>query len=112
VIATTDVIFAVDSIPAIFAVTDDPFIVFAANAFAVMGLRALYFVLADLIDRFIYLKYGLALILILVGLKMVGQDVYHAPAWTILVAVVIIIGGAILASFIATRGNPEGRPAH
>jgi tellurite resistance protein TerC len=112
VIATTDVIFAVDSIPAIFAVTDDPFIVFAANAFAVMGLRALYFVLADLIDRFVYLKYGLAVILVLVGAKMLGQDLYHTPAWAILVAVIIIIGGAILASFLATRGDPEGRPAH
>ena len=70
-IETTDIIFAVDSIPAIFAVTRDPFIVLTSNVFAILGLRALYFLLADIIDRFHLLKYALAVILIFVGLKMV-----------------------------------------
>ena len=105
VIATTDLVFAIDSIPAIFAVTEDPFIVFAANAFAIMGLRALYFVLADMIDRFEYLKYGLALILVLVGLKMIGEDVVHVPPWLILAMVAALIGITIAISLFATRNR-------
>ena len=70
VIETTDIIFAVDSIPAIFAVTDDPFLVFTSNAFAILGLRALYFLLAGMMDRFVYLKAGLAAVLVFVGTKM------------------------------------------
>ena len=66
----TDIIFAVDSIPAIFAVTQEPFLVFTSNAFAILGLRAMYFLLADLIHRFVYLKAGLAAILVFVGVKM------------------------------------------
>ncbi len=75
----TDIIFAVDSIPAIFAVTDEPFLVFTANAFAVLGLRAMYFLLSDLIHRFVYLKVGLAVILIWVGIKMALHDIYKVP---------------------------------
>ena len=79
-IETTDIIFAVDSIPAIFAVTDEVFLVFTANAFAILGLRAMYFLLADLIHRFVYLKIGLALILIWVGIKMMLKiDVFYIP---------------------------------
>jgi tellurite resistance protein TerC len=103
VIATTDLVFAVDSIPAIFAVTDDAFIVFAANAFAIMGLRALYFVLADMIDRFHYLKYGLAAILVIVGVKMMTEDLFHVDPWVILVLVAAIVGGSMLFSLLATR---------
>ena len=79
-IETTDIIFAVDSIPAIFAVTDEVFLVFTANAFAILGLRAMYFLLADLVHRFVYLKVGLALILIWVGVKMMLKiDVFYIP---------------------------------
>ena len=79
VIETTDVIFAVDSIPAILAVSRDTFIVFSSNAFAILGLRALYFLLADLRDKFDYLQTGLAVILAFVGVKMIIADWYHIP---------------------------------
>ena len=75
----TDIVFAVDSIPAIFAVTQEPFLVFTSNAFAILGLRALYFLLADLIDRFVYLKLGLAIVLVWVGVKMLLLDVWKVP---------------------------------
>jgi hypothetical protein len=81
VVATTDLVFAVDSIPAIFAVTSEPFVVFAANAFAMLGLRALYFLLAGMMDRFVYLSHGLALILVFIGTKMLLIDVWHPPIW-------------------------------
>ena len=80
-VATTDLVFAVDSIPAIFAVTSEPFVVFAANAFAMLGLRALYFLLAGMMDRFVYLSHGLALILAFIGTKMLLIDVWHPPIW-------------------------------
>jgi len=103
VIATTDVMFAIDSIPAIFAITDDAFIVFAANAFAVMGLRALYFVLADMMHRFEYLKYGLAAVLVVVGLKMMTEDFVHIDAWLVLLGVLVLVGGSCVISLMVTR---------
>jgi len=109
VVATTDVIFAIDSIPAIFAITREPFIVFAANAFALMGLRSLYFLLAGAMRRFEYLSYGLAVLLALVGIKMVLSDVVHPPIWATLVAIVVVLGGAIAYSLWRTR---PGRPQH
>jgi tellurite resistance protein TerC len=108
VIASTDVVFAIDSIPAIFAVTDEAFIVLAANVFAVMGLRAMYFVIVGMLTRFRYLNYGLAVVLGLVGLKMLLSDVYHPPIYVTLGAVVVVLGTAVLASLWATRG--EGGP--
>ena len=78
-IETSDILFAVDSIPAIFAVTDDPFIVFTSNAFAILGLRALYFMLAGMIHRFVYLKIGLAIVLIYVGFKMLREHRLQDP---------------------------------
>src|SRR3954454_19991194 len=81
VVATTDVVFAVDSVPAIFAVTQAPFVVFAANAFAMLGLRALYFLLAGMMDRFAHLAHGLAAILAFIGVKMLLIDVWHPPVW-------------------------------
>ena len=78
-VEVTDIIFAVDSIPAIFAVTQEPFLVFTGNAFAILGLRAMYFLLADLIHRFIYLKAGLAVVLVFVGVKMLLLDAYKVP---------------------------------
>ena len=110
VIASTDVVFAIDSIPAVFGVTDDLFVVLAANAFSVMGLRALYFLLADLLGRFEYLKWGLALVLVLVGVKMVLSDVWHVPAWLTLATVAIVISvSALLSLRRPPRGPPGGR---
>lgn len=103
----TDIVFAVDSIPAIFAVTDEPFLVFTANAFAVLGLRAMYFLLSDLIHRFVYLKVGLAVILIWVGIKMFLHDVYKVPTWLSLAVIILIIATSVIASLIKSRG--EGR---
>jgi tellurite resistance protein TerC len=103
-VETTDIIFAVDSIPAIFAVTQEPFLVFTANAFAILGLRAMYFLLADLMHRFVYLKLGLGLVLIWVGIKLLLQvDVYKMPTWLSLGVVAVIIAVSIVASLIATR---------
>ena len=102
-VETTDVIFAVDSIPAVFAVTDDPFLVFTSNAFAILGLRALYFLLADLIDRFTYLKLGLAVVLVFVGVKMLLSHQWHPPQWLPLVVIAGILTVAVWASLRATR---------
>jgi len=95
-IEVTDLVFAVDSIPAIFAITTDPFIVFTSNMFAIMGLRALYFLLADVADRFHYLKYGLALVLVFVGGKMLVAYWFHIPVMISL----LIVGAILLASVI------------
>ncbi len=108
-VEVTDIIFAVDSIPAIFAVTSEPFLVFTANAFAILGLRAMYFLLADLIHRFRYLKIGLAFVLVWVGVKMALLDVVKIPTLVSLAVVAAIIAIAITASLIATRG--QGRRA-
>ncbi len=105
-VEVTDIVFAVDSIPAIFAVTDEPFLVFTANAFAILGLRAMYFLLADLIHRFVYLKLGLALVLIWVGVKMLLKiDVVYIPTTISLAVVALILGVSVVASVIATRGQ-------
>jgi len=104
----TDIIFAVDSIPAIFAVTTEPFLVFTANAFAILGLRAMYFLLADLMHRFIYLKVGLALVLIWVGFKMAVHDFLKVPTWLSLLVIVAILATAIIASFRATKVEKNG----
>lgn len=109
-VEVTDVVFAVDSIPAIFAVTDDPFLVFTANAFAILGLRAMYFLLADLVHRFVHLKTGLALVLIWVGIKMVLKvDVLYVPTAVSLAVITTIITVSVVASLRATRG--QGRSA-
>ena len=99
----TDVVFAVDSIPAIFAITTDPFIVFTSNIFAIMGLRALYFLLADVADRFHLLKYGLAMVLTFIGTKMLILPWYHVPVGASLAIVAVLIGASVIASLIATR---------
>ena len=102
-IETTDVLFAVDSIPAIFAVTDEPFLVFTSNAFAILGLRALYFLLAGLMDRFVYLKYGLAAILVFVGIKMLLVDVWHVPIALSLAVIAAVLAMSVALSLRATR---------
>jgi len=109
-VETTDLLFAFDSIPAIFAVTRNPFIVFTSNVFAILGLRSLYFVLAGAIEYFRYLKYGLAVVLVFIGVKMLIDPHDHEPRWfqadiPILLSLLIvaaIIGISILASLIAT----------
>ena len=97
-VEATDLVFAVDSIPAIFAVTRDPFIVFTSNAFAILGLRALYFLLAGVAHRFVYLKTGLAVILAFVGVKMLIVDFYHFPVWISLGLIGTILAVSIVAS--------------
>jgi len=104
-VAVTDVIFAVDSIPAIFAVTREPFIVFAANAFAMLGLRALYFLLAGMRERFVYLSHGLAVVLGFIGVKMLLVDVWHVPIWLSLAVIVGVLGVAAAVSMRATRSS-------
>jgi tellurite resistance protein TerC len=104
VVATTDVIFAVDSIPAIFAVTTVPFIVFAANAFAMLGLRALYFLLVGVMDRFVYLSQGLAVILGVIGVKMLLIDVWHVPIWLSLGLIVVILA---VTAVLSLRAAPQ-----
>jgi tellurite resistance protein TerC len=99
----SDLIFAMDSIPAIFAVTHDPFIVFTSNIFAILGLRALYFLLADMADRFHLLKYGLAVVLIFVGSKMLIVDWFKIPVAVSLGVVIAVLGTSMLLSLIATR---------
>jgi tellurite resistance protein TerC len=102
-IELTDLIFAVDSIPAIFAITTDPFIVFTSNIFAIMGLRALYFLLADVANRFHLLKYGLAMVLTFIGTKMLVMPWYHIPVQASLVIVAVLIISSVLASLFVTR---------
>ena len=111
-IETTDIVFAVDSIPAIFAVTSEPFLVFTSNAFAILGLRAMYFLLADAMNRFGYLRYGLAAVLVLVGVKMLLADVYKIPIWLSLGAIVLALAVSVVASLLTSRGRPQasGRP--
>ncbi len=99
----TDLIFAVDSIPAIFAITSDPFIVLTSNVFAILGLRAMYFLLADIADRFVYLKYGLALVLLFIGTKMLLLDVYKIPITWSLGIVASLIAGSVILSLLRTR---------
>ena len=118
-VETTDIIFAVDSIPAIFAVTQEPFLVFTSNAFAILGLRAMYFLLADLIHRFVFLKAGLAAILVFVGVKMLLLDVYKVPIWLSLTVIASCITVAVVASLRATRDleagtrpEPARQPVH
>ncbi len=105
-VEVTDIVFAVDSIPAIFAVTQEPFLVFTSNAFAILGLRAMYFLLADLIHRFVYLKLGLAVVLVWVGVKMLLLEVYKIPTAVSLGVVALTITVAVVASLRATRSVP------
>lgn len=102
-IETTDLIFAVDSIPAIFAVTTNAFIVYTSNVFAILGLRSLYFVFANIIDKFYYLRIGLAVILSYVGVKMVLTDIFHIPTTLSLLVIALVLAVAILASLWRAR---------
>jgi tellurite resistance protein TerC len=108
-IETTDLIFALDSIPAIFAITLDPFIVFSSNIFAILGLRSLYFVLAHMVDRFIYLKQGIAIILILIGCKMALGIFYEAPTAVLLCLIAFILGGSVWLSLRHKKPHPKNK---
>ena len=99
----TDLVFAVDSVPAIFAITKDPFIVFTSNIFAILGLRSLYFLLAGVVDRFHLLKIGLSLVLVFVGLKMLLAEVFKVPVIWSLAMIILLIGGSMLASVMLPR---------
>nr|MBA2242766.1 DUF475 domain-containing protein [Chthoniobacterales bacterium] len=110
VIDIMDLVFAVDSIPAVFAITQDQFIIYTSNICAILGLRSLYFVLAHVIDRFIYLKTGLALVLGFVGLKMISADFFHVPNWLSLVVIVSVLTVTIALSMRATRGRARTPP--
>lgn len=110
----TDVVFALDSIPAIFAITTDPFLVYTSNVFAILGLRALYFALAGVIHRFHYLKYGLSLVLVVVGVKMILNAWFDAkviPTEVALLITAVLIGGSIFFSMWKTRGIPAEQAA-
>ncbi|MDR6674688.1 TerC family protein [Xanthomonas sp. 1678] len=106
-IAITDVIFAVDSIPAIFAITTDPFLVLTSNVFAVLGLRAMFFLLAGMADRFHLLPYGLAIVLVFIGTKMLIIDLYKIPVLVSLLAVALVIGATVALSLLR-----PAKPAH
>ena len=102
-IELSDIVFAVDSVAASFAYSRDPYIIFYANIMAILGLRSLYFVLANLIDRFYYLKHGLSFMLVFIGAKMVLGDVYKMPIWMSLGAIVLVILVSVVYSFYKTK---------
>ncbi|HPF61789.1 MAG: TerC family protein [Gemmatimonadales bacterium] len=108
VVEWTDLVFAIDSIPAIFAVTRDPFIVYSSNIFAILGLRALFFLLAGMLERFHYLQAGVALILLFVGAKMVLSGVVHVPTPLSLGVIVVILATSVVASLVRTRNGGDG----
>jgi len=110
VVESSDLIFAVDSIPAIFAITRDTFIVYTSNVFAILGLRALYFLLNSIIPLFVYLKYGISIVLMYVGVKMLIMEYYKIPTLFSLCVVVGILGVSIAASLIFGRSKLAGEP--
>jgi tellurite resistance protein TerC len=106
-IETTDVVFAVDSIPAVFGVTQDPFIVYTSNIFAILGLRATYFLLAGIMDTFHYLSHGLSAILIFIGLKMLLADFVHVPIALSLLVVAVVLTVSVIASLLHRRAHAK-----
>jgi tellurite resistance protein TerC len=100
-----DLVFAVDSIPAVFAITTDRFIVYTSNICAILGLRSLYFLLAHLVDRFVYLKTGLAIVLAFVGLKMIAADYVPVPNWASLAVIIVVLACTITLSMLKTKGR-------
>ena len=106
-IEITDLIFAVDSIPAILAITQDQFIVYTSNVFAILGLRSLYFALAHIVHRFVYLSYGLAIILIFIGIKMLLIDVFKIPTYISLIVIALILTFSIVLSLVRVKGEEK-----
>ena len=114
VVEWSDLVFAIDSIPAIFAITRDPFLVYSSNVFAILGLRALFFVLAGMMDKFVYLKPGVALILVFVGGKMAVSAWLHVPILASLAVIVLTLGASVGLSLwrsAGRRGRPPSGPA-
>ncbi len=109
-VESADLVFAVDSVPAVLAVTDDVFVAFTSNVAAILGLRALYFALAGSLQRFEYLSWGLAIVLGFVGVKMLLSQVLHIPIWVSLAVIVVAVGGAVLFSLWKTRGASQAGP--
>lgn len=109
-VETTDLMFAVDSIPAVLAVTVDPFIIYTSNIFAILGLRSLYFALAGIMPLFHYLQYGLAFILVFVGAKMLAADYFKLPVWAALVVIAGTLGCAVAASLLWPKSEPQEEP--
>ncbi|HYW50831.1 MAG TPA: TerC family protein [Gemmatimonadaceae bacterium] len=105
-VETTDLVFAVDSIPAVFGVTRDPFVVYTSNVFAILGLRSMYFLLAAVVHRFWLLKPALSLVLMFVGAKMLAGSFYHVPTWASLVVIVSVLAGAVVLSLLMPRKEP------
>src|SRR6266853_1825936 len=103
VVETTDILFAVDSIPAILAITRDSFIVYTSNVFAILGLRSLYFALSGMMKLFHYLNYGLSVVLIFIGIKMLLPERYHVPTWAALAVIAAVLAAAVLASVLFPR---------
>ena len=110
VIEFTDLVFAVDSVPAVLAISKDLFVVYTSNVFAILGLRALYFLLAGMMSRFHYLSYGLAAILVFIGGKMLLESVFEIPGWASLIVICTLLGSAIAASFLRKETPPESLP--
>ncbi|MDF1601456.1 TerC family protein [Mesorhizobium sp. YIM 152430] len=111
-VEVTDLVFAIDSIPAVLAISNDPFIVFSSNVFAIMGLRALFFVLSGMMREFRFLKHGLSLVLIFVGAKMIVQHWYKLPSEISLSVVAALILGSVLLSWLIKEGEAEETPEH
>lgn len=111
-IETTDVMFALDSIPAILAISHDPFIVYSSNVFAILGLRALYFALDGVMRLFRFLHYGLALILVFVGIKMIIADIYHLPIWLALGFIAVVLTLSVLTSVLIPEKEGEKHASH
>jgi tellurite resistance protein TerC len=105
VVELTDVLFALDSIPAILAITLDPFLVYSSNLFAILGLRALYFALAGMMQMFEYLKYGISGILVLVGIKMLINDFFHLPEFAMLGLIILILGTSVVVSIFKLKNE-------
>jgi tellurite resistance protein TerC len=109
VVETTDILFAVDSIPAILAITRDSFIVYTSNVFAILGLRSLYFALAGMMKLFHYLNYGLSVVLIFIGAKMLLPERYHIPTWVALAVIAGVLATAVIASLLFPRKDVQNK---
>jgi tellurite resistance protein TerC len=109
VVETTDILFAVDSIPAILSITRDSFIVYTSNVFAILGLRSLYFALAGMMKLFHYLNYGLSVVLIFIGAKMLLPERYHIPTWIALVVIAGVLAIAVIASLLFPRKDVQNK---
>ncbi len=107
-VETSDVLFAIDSIPAVLAITLNAFIVYTANVFAILGLRSMYFALAGMMDRFQYLRYGVSVVLVLIGIKMLGAHYFEIPTEWTLASVVLVLGGSILLSLLHPVDHTAG----